>query len=412
MSSGNKFVVIGGAGAMGKITVTDLFHTCGPNDEVVIADYDLAKATLLEKSFKQTAKTPKISSVMVNIKERADAIEKLKGAFILINCAQYQMNMEVMEIALAIPCHYTDLGGLFHFTRKQLELDRHFKEAGKTAVIGMGAAPGITNILSAWAASELDTVSEIHTRVGSMDKTKYKNAAALPVAYSLKTILEEFSFEPAVFTKGEFKFVQPMSGDEPHTFPAPIGVRKPMFTIHSEVATLPLSFKYKGVKEVTFKIAFDPMFVDRVRFLRDLGMSSHTPVPIQSAREGDTHYVFVRPIDVVNKVAMSQPQGTQVGKLKQYEVVRSIVKGTKNKKKVTMIADLHTPGMSAWGIGIDIDTGSPPAVAAQMLAAGEIKMVGVVAPEIAVPHASFFKRLKVRKMTSKIAKKTGWGFKV
>ena len=46
-----------------------------------------------------------------------------------------------------------------------------------------------------------------------------------------------------------------------------------------------------------------------------------------------------------------------------------------------------------------------------MLAAGEIKMEGVVAPEIAVPHEAFFKRLKIRKMTAKISKKTGWGFK-
>lgn len=407
----SKYVVIGGAGAMGRITVTDLMNTSSPDVEVVIADYDLKKANDLAATFKTGPKTPKISTVQVNIKEKEDAAQKLAGAFILINCAQYQMNMEVMEIALMIPCHYTDLGGLFHFTRKQLELDRQFKEAGKTAVIGMGAAPGITNILSAWGASQLDTVTEIHTRVGSMDKTKYKNPPALPVAYSLKTILEEFSFEPAVFTKGKFTFVEPMSGDDTHIFPAPIGARKPMYTIHSEVATLPLSFKHKGVKEVSFKIAFDPMFVDRVRFLRDFGMASHTPVPIQSAREGDVHYVFVRPIDVVNKVAMSQTPGQQVGKLNQYEVVRAIVKGTKNKKKVTMIADLHTPGMPSWGIGVDIDTGSPPAVAAQMLNAGEIKMVGVVAPEIAVPHEAFFKRLKLRKMTAKIAKKTGWGFK-
>lgn len=406
-----KFVVIGGAGAMGRITVTDLFNTCGPADEVVIADYDLKKANNLASTFKSGAKSPKISTIQVNIKEKDDAVKKLAGAFILINCAQYQMNLEVMEIALKIPCHYTDLGGLFHYTRKQLEFNTRFKEAGKIAVIGMGAAPGITNVLSAWAASQLDTVTEIHTRVGSMDKTKYKDVPALPVSYSLKTILEEFSFEPAVFTKGEFTFVKAMSGDAPHQFPPPIGLRKPMYTIHSEVATLPLSFKGKGVKEVSFKIAFDPEFVAHVRFLRDLGMASHTPVEVPSGEEGDKKTVYASPIDVVNKVAMSQSQAKQVGKLKQYEVVRAIVKGTKNKKKITVIADLHTAGMPAWGIGIDIDTGSPPAVAAQMMAAGEIVMTGAVAPEIAVPHDAFFKRLKIRKMTTKMTKKSGWGFK-
>jgi saccharopine dehydrogenase (NAD+, L-lysine-forming) len=403
-----KYVVIGGAGAMGRITVTDLFHTCTQADEVVIADYDLQKAESLAKSFKPTAKSPKVSCVQVNIKEKAEAARKLEDAFILINCAQYQLNLEVMDIALKIPCHYTDLGGLFHYTRKQLEYNEHFKAVGKTALIGMGAAPGITNVLSAWAATGMDTVTEIHTRVGSLDNTKYADPPALPVAYSLKTILEEFSFEPAVFTKGEFKFVKAMSGDEPHRFPPPIGIRKPMYTIHSEVATLPISFKDKGVKEVSFKIAFDPVFVDRVRFLRDLGMASHDAVEVPSGNDADKNNILVRPIDVVNKVAMSQTPGRQVGKLKQYEVVRAIVKGTQKKKKITVIADLHTAGMPAWGIGIDIDTGSPPAVAAQMMAAGEIVMEGVVVPELAVPPMAFFKRLKIRKMTSKLAKKTGW----
>jgi saccharopine dehydrogenase-like NADP-dependent oxidoreductase len=66
--------------------------------------------------------------------------------------------------------------------------------------------------------------------------------------------------------------------------------------------------------------------------------------------------------------------------------------------------------MPAWGIGLDIDTGSPPAVAAQMLAAGEITVSGAVPPEVAVPCAPFFERLKRRKMKVVATRKAGWGF--
>jgi saccharopine dehydrogenase-like NADP-dependent oxidoreductase len=175
-----------------------------------------------------------------------------------------------------------------------------------------------------------------------------------------------------------------------------------MYTIHSEVATLPLSFKNKGVKEVSFKIAFDPEFTDKVRFLRDMGMGSHDYI--------DAGGVRVRPIDVTNKVAMSQSAPKQVGPLKQYEVVRSVVKGLKSGKKITWIVDCHTAGMPSWGIGLDIDTGSPPAVAAQMLAAGEITETGAIPAEIAVPPEPFFKRLKLRKMKMKATKQPGWAF--
>jgi saccharopine dehydrogenase-like NADP-dependent oxidoreductase len=153
---------------------------------------------------------------------------------------------------------------------------------------------------------------------------------------------------------------------------------------------------------VSFKIAFDAEFVDRVRFLRDLGLASHEPIDLTGVK--------VRPIDVVDKVAMSQPPARQVGRLKQYEVVRSVVKGTSKGKKVTWVVDLHTRGMPAWGVGLDIDTGSPPAVAAQMLAAGEITATGALPPEQAVPTAPFFKRLALRRMELKASCKAGWGF--
>lgn len=395
-----KVVVIGGAGAMGRITVKDLVETSPKSGvEIVVADYDYGKAKALAESYKDS----RVSAVRVDVKNREEAARALAGAFVVINSVQYQLNLDVMEIALALKCHYIDLGGLFHVTRKQLEYNDRFKAIDRTAVLGMGAAPGITNILSRYGAEQLDRVTEIHTRVGSMDATKYLPTPALAVSYSLQTILEEFSFEPAVFTKGKFTFVKPMSGDVPHKFPAPIGVRRPMYTIHSEVATLPLTYASKGVKEVSFKIAFDPEFTDRVRFLRDIGFGSHDYIEVAGGTK-------VRPIDVVNKIAMNQPPVKQVGKLKQYEVVRAIVKGVKKGKKLTIISDCHTAGMPSWGIGLDIDTGTPPAIAAQMLMNGEITETGAIPPEIAVPCEPFFKHLKKRKMTVKKTRKSGWSF--
>jgi saccharopine dehydrogenase-like NADP-dependent oxidoreductase len=395
------FAVVGGAGAMGRITVRDLVETCAATDEVVIADFDVEKGAALAASL-AGAGSPRVRAVKIDVTDRPGAARALAGAFVVVNAVQYQLNLDVMEAALAVGAHYVDMGGLFHVTRRQLELDGRFKAAGRTAILGMGAAPGIANLLARLGAEQLDEVREIHIRVGGMDDTRYRDAPALPVAYSLKTILEEFSMEPAVFTKGEFRFVAPMSGAKPHRFPPPVGTLRPMYTLHSEVATLPLTYREKGIQEVSFKIAFDPEFVDRVRFLRDLGMASHEELEVGGAR--------VKPIDVVNKVAMSQKPARKVGPLRQYEVVRAVVKGKREGKKVTWVVDLHTRGMPAWGIGLDIDTGSPPAVAAQMLAAGEITVNGAVPPEVAVPCDSFFARLKSRRMKVIAAKKTGWGF--
>ena len=397
------FAVVGGAGAMGRITVRDLCETCAPSDEILVADHDGERAAALVAALQADGR-PRVCAVGVDVRDRPAAAAALAGAFAVINAAQYQLNLEVMEAALAVGAHYLDLGGLFHMTRRQLELDGRYREAGRTALLGMGAAPGITNLLARMAADRLEEVREIHLRVGSADRTRYREAPALPVAYSLKTVLEEFSLPPAVFTEGEFAFVEPMSGTRPHRFPPPIGLRRPMYTLHSEVATLPLSFRDRGVREVSFQIAFDPGFVDRVRFLRDLGLASQEELDVGGVR--------VRPIDVVSTVAMRQRPGRPAGRLLQAEVLRAVVKGLQRGKRVTWVVDCHTRGMPAWNVGLDIDTGAPPAVAAQMLAAGEITATGAVAPEQAVPCAPFFRRLRARKMRVRAARRAGWGFGV
>ncbi len=414
MTMPTKIAVIGGAGAMGRITVRDLVEFSGKNDSIVIADYDFAKA----QDFAATLNDPRVSAIRVDVRNHEEAAKNLVGCKVIINSVQYQLNLDVMQIALKAGANYVDLGGLFHMTRRQMELNDEFKAKGLLAIIGMGAAPGITNILSRMGADELDEVTEIHTRVAGRDLSKYSWTPALPVSYSLQTILEEFSYQPAVFTKGKFTFVEPMSGNKPHRFPNPVGVQRPMHTIHSEVATLPLSFAYKGVKEVTFKIAFDDEFVDRVRFLRDMGMASHEPVDIGGIK--------VSPIAVVNKVAMAQNAAKMTGKPKQHEIVRAIVKGwsapvktkaskkpaaktvSAKKSKFTYILDCHTKGMPKWGVGTDINTGTPPAIAAMMIGRGEIPDSGVVAPENCIHPKSFVRELARRKMTVEITRKRGW----
>jgi len=394
----SRFVVIGGAGAMGQITVRDLVEFGDAKDEIIVADYNLAHA----QEFVRSLHDRRLSAVQVDARDRAGTARILNGSLVAINCVQYQLNLELMEAALLAKTNYMDLGGLFHYTRRQLELDERFRAIGKLALIGMGAAPGITNILARHAADKLDKLTELHARLGSSDRTKYTSVPALPVSYSLQTILEEFSFEPAVFSRGRFKFVKPMSGDKPHRFPNPVGVRRPMYTIHSEVATLPLSFKSKGIKEVSFKIAFDPQFVDRVRFLRDFGLAGAEPLQVG---EG-----FVKPIEVVNKIARLQAPAQSHGKLRQYEVVRMVAKGFKKGKKVTMVLDCHTKGMPEWGVGTDINTGSPPAIAAIMLARQELAGTGVLPPETVIPPKAFFAELKKRKMWIKESTKNGWTF--
>src|SRR4029453_15691268 len=53
----------------------------------------------------------------------------LEGVVAVAACLPYRLNLEVMGAALAAGCHYADLGGLYHVTLKQWELDPRFRES-------------------------------------------------------------------------------------------------------------------------------------------------------------------------------------------------------------------------------------------------------------------------------------------
>ncbi len=380
-----RYVVLGGAGAMGRITVRDLFETAR-DSEIVIADYNFKNAQSVARSYH----SPRVKAAFVDVLNLQATTRLLGGAFAVINSVQYEYNLHVMKAALKAGAHYLDLGGLFHMTRRQLKLHSRFERAGLTAILGIGAAPGITNVLARFAADRLDRVQEIHIRLGSIDKTKILNPPPLSSSYSIQTILEEFSYQPAVFTKGKLKFVEPMSGAEATVFPAPVGRQYPMYTIHSEIATLPLTYKKRGIREVSFKIAFDRDFTEKVRFLRDMGLAAERPVAVKGVK--------VAPRDLLVQLVRSLPKPVVKGRLKEYEIIRVVVKGKRGGQSQTWIVDCHTRGIPKWGIGLDIDTGSPPAIAAQMLARGEIEARGVVPAEVAVEPKLFFAELKKRGM--------------
>jgi lysine 6-dehydrogenase len=384
-----KYVVIG-AGAMGKIAITDLFHT-DKKAHIIVADYNINNARRFAGSFKSS----RVTFAGANAKDVKKTSRLLKGCDVCVNCVQYELNLYIMRACLNAKCNYVDLGGLFHVTKKQLRLNSKFKKIGKVAVLGMGASPGIVNVLAAYGASKMDRVHEIHIRLGYYDNTKVIRDSPFSASYSVMTIFEEFSYKPAVFTKGKIKFVQPMTEFEEVYFPSPVGKQRPMMTLHSEIATLPVSFKNKGIKECSFKIAFDDEFVNKVRLFKDMGMLSTKPIKVRGVK--------VSPRDFLIQLVKNLPPPIY-GKPIEHEIIRVIMKGTFRGRKKAINVDCHATGMPKWGIGLDIDTGSPPSIVAQMITKGQVGAVGVFPPERCIYPKTFIQQLKKRRMFVKVSR--------
>lgn len=368
----NKVIGILGLGAMGKIIAKDLARTYKGKVIYLVRD---------QNSVKDLAKKNDAEVRYTDVSKPETLVKAFNGIDIVIHAIHHEFNLSVMNACLKTKTHYIDLGGLFHYTKKQLKLNNQFKKANLIAVIGMGAAPGITNVLAKYGSKFFDKISNIEIKLGYVDLSDYKQEPVLPISYSLQTILEEFTWKPAVFRNGKTIFVEPLSGRDQYKFPYPIGIKKPHYSIHSEIATLPFTLK---AKNVSFKIAFDDKFVDNIATLKSLGFLSDKEVVVKG-KKIDTKKALVQILKKVKNPATLH--------VHEYEIIRVILEGIESRKKKTIILDARIEGINE---NIDKDTGVPPSIAAQMITNEKIITSGVYPPERIVPEEEFFVELAKR----------------
>lgn len=384
----NSYLILGGYGEMGRVIAYDLFETS--KGAIVIAGHDAKKARAFAKSFK----SPRVKWAKVDITDPSRLVKFLRGKSVCINSTNYYFNLAVMKACLKARVPYLDLGGLFHMTKKQLKLHSLFKSNRLTAIVGCGATPGITNIIAAHGASFLDRVQEIHVKFGGKDFTRpsrseakqltrpkgatlYKIPFVLP--YSAQTIFDEFTMRAAKFMHGRMRMIAAWSDPTVENFPKPVGKILCGSVLHSELATFPKSFP--GIRECSFQGGFGEDFA---AFIKGLITQGFTKEPYRTWT-----------VEFLNKF-LPKPEM----KIKDVEILRVALIGTKNGKKKKIIADVTAKSVPRWNAPAGtVDTAVPPSIVAQMIASGIITKSGVFPPEQCVPPELFFQNLRKRGMT-------------
>jgi saccharopine dehydrogenase-like NADP-dependent oxidoreductase len=223
----------------------------------------------------------------VDARDPASLVRALDGIDVCVNCADYRLNLDVMEGCLAGAAHYVDLGGLFHMTRRQLELDDEFRKSGLTAIVGLGSAPGKTNLLARAAAERLGAPpAALELWAASRDPAAAGHP--FPAPYSVQTLLDELRLPPMVVAAGELQESEPLSGLTERDFPDPVGRASGIYTLHSELATLPLA--YPSLREASFRLSLPSGVIEKLLALGE----GELPEPYtQSADAVAVHLVEV-----------------------------------------------------------------------------------------------------------------------
>lgn len=248
-----RILVVGGAGAMGSGTVRDLVSPLSSGiGEVTIADTSLDRAQALVARLAD----PRLRAADLDVADERALGALLADADLCINAvptfAGHQMT--IFHACLDARKTYVDYGGMGVFTVKQKAEHEAWRKAGVTAVLGLGADPGISNMLCKAVAERLDRIEKINlywaaTIIGP------ENPVLVP-PYNVATVLAEYANPSQQFIDGRLKEMPPRSGRETLVLPEPWGRTEFMHTQHSEPLTVPFAagIRDKGIREFTWKL--------------------------------------------------------------------------------------------------------------------------------------------------------------
>ena len=259
-----KVLALGGAGDMGRMAVAVLLDS--PNiTSVSVADIN----EKLINTFVEMVDSPKLKPVQIDINEKEKLIDLMSSHDIVINTVGpfYKFEIPIMEAVIKAKKPFLDICDDWKPTLDVLKYDDTAKSAGITAIIGIGASPGITNIMAVYASSKLDEIDELITAWGlNIDikagkkpkyfikpeklKKKLEKTERKPNAATMHLLYETIEKIPT-FKDGKMIEIDPLTETEPYEFPD----FKSMYACHighPEPVTLPRTIKAKTICNVMY----------------------------------------------------------------------------------------------------------------------------------------------------------------
>ncbi|MHB8896519.1 MAG: saccharopine dehydrogenase family protein [Candidatus Geothermincolia bacterium] len=234
-----RVIALGGAGDMCSFAVRDLARQADVT-EIMIADYDLDKASMLAKELGARCKSMKLDA-----NKESELVRAVQGYDVAVSGIGpfYKYEHKVAAGVLDAGVNYVSICDDYDAAEAVFKLDAKAKKKGVTILTGLGWTPGISNVLARIGADRLDDVEEIAVAWGgsASDSEGY--------AVILHTIHIFTGFVPS-FQHGRKKMVQSGGDREKVRFPEPVGEIYVYNLGHPEPVTIP---RFINVKNVTLK---------------------------------------------------------------------------------------------------------------------------------------------------------------
>ncbi len=366
-----RIVVLGGCGGIGSIAVRAL-ATTDDYDEIVVADQRADAAGASARALADEMGRQGLGGAAFDAASPESVTAVIDGADAVLNCVGpfYRFGPPLLEASIDAGVDYVDVCDDLDATVRQLDLDDRAREAGVTALIGMGNSPGLANVFARLCADDLldevESVDIMHIHGGESDEG----------AGVLKHRIHAMTNDVPLFVDGEMiqvrmleesgeRFVRETEFRDVGTYPA---YPYP----HPETITLPRFMP--GLRRATnlgvvFPLTYFELTMDLVR----VGLGAEEPLEVDGRA--------VAPIDVaVAQLRAERPRLlAEAGVTGPGGCLKVVVGGRKAGSPHTYVCSVSSTTEGA-GEG----TGIPAALGAILLRRGRVAGPGVLPPEAAV----------------------------
>lgn len=366
-------VLIIGAGGVAQVVA----HKCAQNNDVLgdlhIASRTVAKCQAILDSVheKSAIKQPGVFKAHALDAMDSAAVAQLirdTGCQIVINVGSPFVNMTVLQACIETGAAYMDTAihedpakicetppwyGNYEWKRREA-----CKEAGVTAILGIGFDPGVVNAYVRLAADDyMDTV----TSIDIVDINAGSHGRWFSTNFDPEINFREFTGTVYSWQNGAWQTNTMFEVGKEWDLPV-VGKQKAYMTGHDEVHSLAANYPDADVR---FWMGFGDHYINVFTVLKNLGLLSEQPVKTAEGLE-------VIPLKVV-KAVLPDPSSLApdyVGKT----CIGDLVKGLKDGQPVEVfiynVADHKDAYNEVGSQGISYTAGVPPVAAAMLIANG------------------------------------------
>lgn len=346
-----------GAGMVGSIMATDL--STDPDFEVTIVDIC---PDALERAVQHAASVGgRLSTLVADLSD----VEKLKAAIadadIVLGALASRIGFQSLRAVIESGKNYADISFM---PEDSWDLDGLAKEHGVTAVVDMGVAPGMSNMLAGYGASLLKECQNIEIYVGGLPR-KRSWPFEYKAGFSPSDVVEEYTRPSRIVEHGQIVVREALSEPELMEFEG-LGTLESFNT--DGLRSLAYTMNVPFMKEKTLRY---PGHIELMRIFRETGLFSQDRIEVDGGS--------VRPLDVISTLMF--PKWTYEPEEEDLTIMRIIVDGFdshgEHVRNQWDLLDYYNQGATS----MSRTTAFPCAIIARMIAYGDIETRGVLNAE-------------------------------